>query len=259
MSVLDLFRLDGKVAVVTGSSRGLGLAMAQGFAEAGAHVVLSSRNLDACERAATSMAGLGVQLLAVRCDVTNPNDVRVLIERTLSRFGRVDILANGAGCTWEEPLEKISLEQWNRMLSVHATGTLLCCQAAGRQMIQQGSGRIVNLAPAGRLGPPDPGLEETAALSTPSAAGGAVIALTRNLAAKWARHGIRVNAIAAGWFALRGPAGRTEQKPTRVASGIPAGRWGEPDDLKAVAVFLASEASECVTGQVLALEGGLQA
>lgn len=257
MSVLDLFRLDGKVAVVTGSSRGLGLAMAQGFAEAGAHVVLSSRNLDACERAAMSMAGLGVQLLAVRCDVTNPNDVRVLIERTLSRFGRVDILANGAGCAWEEPLEKVSLEQWNRMLAVHATGTLLCCQAAGRQMLQQGSGRIVNLARAGRLGPPDSNLEE-AQTSPPNVAGGAVIALTKDLARKWSCYGIRVNAIAPGWFALRGPAGRTEQKPARVASGIPVGRLGEPDDLKAVAVFLASEASAYVTGQVLAVDGGLQ-
>ncbi len=256
MPVLDLFKLSGKVAVVTGSSRGFGLAMAQGFAEAGAHVVLSSRNLDACERAAMSMAGLGVQLLAVRCDVTNPNDVRVLVERTLSRFGRVDILANGAGCGWEEPTDKVSLEQWNRMLAVHATGTLLCCQAAGRQMIHQGAGRIVNLAPAGRLGPPDADPEEAAPAS---AGGGAVIALTRDLARKWARHGIRVNAIVPGWFASRGPVGRTEQRPHRVLSGTPAGRPGEPDDLKAVAVFLASDASEYVTGQVLAVDGGLQA
>lgn len=256
MSVLDLFKLGGKTAVVTGSSRGLGLAMAQGFAEAGAHVVLSSRNLDACERAAMSMAGLGVQLLAVRCDVTNPNDVRVLVERTLSRFGRVDILANAAGCGWEEPVDKVSLEQWNRMLAVHATGTLLCCQAAGRQMIQQGSGRILNLVPAGRLAPLDPDLQET---MPPSAGRAAVIAMTRDLAKKWARYGIRVNAIAPGWFASKGPAGRTEQKPHRVPEGIPSGRLGEPDDLKAVAVFLASDAADYVTGQVLAVDGGLQA
>lgn len=254
MPVLDLFKLGGKVAVVTGSSRGPGLAMAQGFAEAGSHVVLSSRNLDACERAAMSMAGLGVQLLAVRCDVTNPNDVRVLIERTLSRFGRVDILANAAGCGLEETVDKISLEQWNRMLAVHATGTLLCCQAAGRQMIQQGSGRIVNLASAGRPGPSDPDPEEAAPWSV---GGGAVIALTRDLAKKWARYGIRVNAIAPGWFASKGPVGRTEQRPHRLASTVPAGRPGEPDDLKAAAVFLASDASNSLTGQVLAVDGGL--
>lgn len=255
MPVLDLFKLGGKVAVVTGSSRGPGLAMAQGFAEAGGHVVLSSRNLDACERAAMSMAGLGVQLLAVRCDVTNPNDVRVLVERTLSRFGRVDILANAAGCGLEEPLDKISLEQWNRMLAVHATGTLLCCQTAARQMIHQGSGRIVNLVPAGRLGPSDPDPEEAA---PSSAGGGAVIALTRDLAKRWARYGIRVNAIAPVWCPSKGPAVRMDQKPHRLASGVPAGRPGEADDLKAVAVFLASDASDYITGQVLAVDGGLQ-
>ena len=256
MSVLDLFRLDGKVAVVTGSSRGLGLAMAQGFAEAGGHVVLSSRNLDACERAAMSLAGLGVQLLAVRCDVTNPNDVRVLVERTLSRFGRLDILVNAAGSGWEDPAQRLSLEQWNRVLAVHATGTFLCCQAAGRQMIQQGSGRIVNLVPPGS--PVSEDLEQED--PSPSSAGkGAIIALTRDLARKWARHGIRVNAVAPGWFASRGPTGRTEQKPIQVASGIPAARLGEPDDLKGAAVFLASDASDYVTGQVLAVDGGLQA
>ncbi|MEW6440026.1 MAG: glucose 1-dehydrogenase [bacterium] len=256
MAVMDLFRLDEKIAVVTGGYRGLGLMMAEGLAEAGAHVVLCARNLDACERAALAIAETGVQALAVRCDVSSPNDVRVLVERTLSRFGRLDILVNSAGYIWEEPFEKVSLEKWNRTFSANATGVFLCCQAAGRQMILQGAGRIINIASAAGLASVDPELSD----SVPhSASKGAVIALTRDLARKWSRHGIQVNAIAPGWFGPRTSADPTERRSQRTIDAIPMKRLGEKDDIKGVAVFLASPASRYVSGQVLAVDGGILA
>jgi gluconate 5-dehydrogenase len=253
MIVTDLFRLDGKVAIVTGGSRGLGLMMAEGLAEAGSHVVLCARNLDACERAILTIAGTGVQTLAVRCDVSNPNDVRVLVERTLSRFGRLDILINNAGFAWEEPLEKVSLEKWNQTFAANATGTFLCCQAAGRQMIQQESGKIINIVSIAAMASIDPDL----ANSVPySASKGAVVALTRDLARKWSSHGIQVNAIAPGYFATRMSAHLLEHRSQQVMSSIPMNRLGEKDEIKGVAVFLASAASHYITGQVLAVDGG---
>lgn len=256
MNAMDLFRLDGKVAVVTGSSRGLGLMMAEGLAEAGSHVVLCARNLDACERAAMSIAGTGVQLLAARCDVSNPNDVRVLVERTLSRFGRLDILVNNAGYVSEEPLEKVSLEQWNRTFAANSTGTFLCCQAAGRQMILQEAGKIINIVSVAGLASIDPDLADSVPYS---ASKGAVVAMTRDLARKWSRYGIQVNAIAPGYFATRMSAHLVEHRWQPLMNAIPMKRLGEKDEIKGVAVFLASAASNYMTGQILAVDGGAMA
>jgi len=256
MNVMELFRLDGRVAIVTGGSKGLGLMMAEGLAEAGAKVVLCARNMDECEKAAGSVAESGVTCVAVRCDVSVPEDVTAMAEKALSQFGRIDVLINNAGYAWEEPLERVSHEKWLRTFAVNATGTFLCCQAAGRQMIKQGSGKIINIASIAGVASIDPEL----ANSVPySASKGAVVAMTRDLARKWSRYNINVNAIAPGYFATRMSQYLIEHRGKQMMSTIPMKRLGEKDEIKGVAVFLSSAASNYITGQILSVDGGFLA
>ena len=161
MKVLELFKLDGKVAIVTGGSRGLGFWLAEALAEVGANVVLCARKLEACEEAAKAIRETGVRSLAVSCDVTDPDGVKALVGKTIAEFGRVDILINNAGFIWEEPPEKVSLEMWNKTLAVNATGTFLCSQEAGKQMIGQRQGKIINIASVAGLASVDPELSNT--------------------------------------------------------------------------------------------------
>ena len=145
MSVFDLFKLDGRVAVVTGGSRGLGYWISEALAEAGANVVICARKLEPCQEAAKAIADIGVRTLAIGCNVTNPDDVNNVVQQTISEFGQIDILINNAGFIWEEPPEDISLEKWNQTMNVNATGTFLFSQAAGKQMIKQKQGKIINI------------------------------------------------------------------------------------------------------------------
>jgi NAD(P)-dependent dehydrogenase (short-subunit alcohol dehydrogenase family) len=256
MNVIDLFRLDGKVAIVTGSSRGLGLWMAESLAEAGADVVLCARKLEPCEEAARAVQGIGVRSLAVGCDVTDPDAVRGLVEKTMAEFGRVDILVNNAGFVWEEPPDKVSLETWNKTLAINATGTFLCSQAAGRQMIQQKQGKIINIASVAGLRSVDPELSDTIPYS---AAKGAVVAFTRDLARKWCEHNITVNAIAPGYFATKMSKYLVEHRQPQLMNAIHMKRLGTKEEIQGVAVFLASPASNYITGQILAVDGGVVA
>ncbi len=256
MSVIDLFRLDGKVAIVTGSSRGLGFWMAEGLAEAGADVVLCARKIGPCEEAAKAVAEIGVRTLAVACDVTDPDAVKDLVERAVAEFGRIDILINNAGFIWEEPPESASLETWNKTLAINATGTFLCSQAAGRQMIQQKQGKIINITSISGLTSIDPELSNTVPYS---AAKGAVVAFTRDLARKWCPHNITVNAIAPGYFATKMSKYLVEHRQPQLMSAIHMKRLGTKEEIQGVAVFLASSASNYITGQVLAVDGGVVA
>ncbi len=256
MHVADLFRLDGKVAVVTGGSRGLGLWMAEGLAEAGADVVLCARKLEPCQEAAKTISEIGVRSLAVGCDVTDPESVKALVERTVSEFGKIDILINNAGFIWEEPPEEVSLETWNRTLSINATGTFLCSQEAGRQMIRQGGGRIINITSVSGLTSIDPELSDTVPYS---AAKGAIVALTRDLARKWCPHNINVNAIAPGYFATKMSKYLVEHRRDQLMSAIHMKRLGEKDEIKGVAVFLSSSAADYITGHILVVDGGVVA
>jgi gluconate 5-dehydrogenase len=253
MKVEELFCLKGRVAVVTGGSRGLGRMMAEGLAEAGADLVLCARNLEACEQAAEALRSTGVKCLGLCCDVTEPGDVKALVERTVEEFGRVDVLVNNAGYTWEASLEEVSLEQWNRTFSVNATGTFLCSQEAGRRMIEQGSGKIINILSVAGMASVDPEIAD----SVPYAASkGAVAALTRDLARKWCRYNINVNGIAPGYFETKMSRYLLENRREAVMNSVPMGRLGEPDEIKGVVVFLASAAADYITGQILAVDGG---
>jgi gluconate 5-dehydrogenase len=253
MNVMELFRLDGKVAIVTGGSRGLGFWMAEALAEAGANVVLCARKLEPCEEAARAIREIGVRSLAVGCDVTDPDAVKALVEKAISEFGRVDILINNAGFIWEEPPEKVSLETWNKTMAINATGTFLCSQEAGKQMIKQGRGKIINIASISGLASVDPELSNTVPYS---AAKGAIVALTRDLARKWCQYNITVNAIAPGYFGTKMSKYLAEHRQSQLMSSIRMKRLGTKDEIKGVAVFLASAAANYITGQILAVDGG---
>ncbi len=254
--VHGLFSLAGKIAIVTGGSKGLGLMMAEGLAEAGADLVLCARNLAPCRQAAKRLAEIGGKAMAFRCDVSNPEDVKALIKKTIARFGRIDILINNAGYVWEEPLEKVSVAKWNQTMAVNMTGTFLCSQAAGKEMIEQGGGKIINIVSIAGLASTPVDVADNVPYSTSK---GAIVAFTRDLARKWSRYHINVNAIAPGFFSTEMSEYLVEHRWPQMMNGIPMQRLGEKDEIKGVAVFLASEAANYITGQILAVDGGAMA
>lgn len=255
-NVKQLFDLSGRVAVITGGSIGLGRQMAEGLAEMGAHLVLCARKKERCEEAAQVLAKLGVKTLAAACDVKDPASVKQLMDAAVAQFGRIDILINNAGISWGAPVEQMTLADWNKVLETNLTGTFLCSQAAGRVMIGQGSGKIINVASvAGLAGAPP---EAVQAIGYHASKGG-VIAFTKDLACKWAQHNIQVNALAPGWFPTHMSDWVLQQKKDYLLEHIPLHRFGTDYDLKGAAVFLASDASAYVTGHTLVVDGGQSA
>ncbi len=255
MNVKELFDLTGRVAVVSGGSTGLGRQMAEGLAEMGANLVICARKKERCERAAQELRTLGVQTLALGCDVKDKASIHEVVNATLAKFGRIDILVNNAGATWAAPVEEMTLEQWDKVLSTNLTGTFLFCQAAGRAMVAQRSGKIINIASVAGLSGSSAELQ---AIGYHASKGG-VIAFTKDLACKWAPHNIQVNAIAPGWFPTHMSEWVIEHRKDSLLTKIPLGRFGGDYDLKGAAVFLASEASAYVTGHVLVVDGGQSA
>lgn len=255
MNAKQLFDLTGRVAIVSGGSMGLGRQMAEGLAEMGATLVLCARKQERCEEAADQLRSLGVKALALACDVQNQEAIQAVVDATLATFGRIDILVNNAGVSWGAPVETMTLEQWDRVLRTNLTGTFLFCQAAGKAMIAQRSGTILNIASVAGLGGSS---AEVQAIGYHASKGG-VIAFTRDLACKWAAHNIRVNAIAPGWFPTHMSEGVIKLHEESFLTKIPLNRFGGDHDLKGAAVFLASEASAYVTGHVLVVDGGQSA
>lgn len=256
MNVMDLFDLTGKTALITGGGRGLGAQIAEGFAEAGANIVLCSRKVEACQETAERLAKLGVKTLALSCDISKPEDVHKVVEATVKEFGSIDILVNNSGATWGAPAEEMPLEAWNKVIDVNVTGTFLMSQAAGRIMIEQKSGKIINIASVAGLGGTDPRVMDTIGYNTSK---GAVITMTKDLAVKWGRYGINVNAIAPGFFPTKMSAAIIEHGKNPILEATPLRRFGSDDDLKGAALFLASHASNYVTGDVLIVDGGTHA
>jgi len=255
-NVKQLFDLSGRVAVITGGSIGLGRQMAEGLAEMGADVVLCARKKERCEQAAHDLATLGVRTAALACDVKDPASIQQLMDSTVTKFGRIDILINNAGISWGAPVEQMTLADWNKVIETNLTGTFLCSQAAGKVMIKQGVGKIINVASvAGLRGAPP----ETVQAIGYHASKGGVIAFTKDLAWKWARHNIQVNALAPGWFPTHMSDWVIEHKKDDLLEHIPLRRFGSDHDLKGAAVFLASAASDYVTGHVLVVDGGQSA
>jgi NAD(P)-dependent dehydrogenase (short-subunit alcohol dehydrogenase family) len=253
MNARQLFDLSGRVALVTGGSIGLGRQVAQALAEMGADIILCARKRERCEQAAAELQQLGVRSLALGCDVTNPDQVRDTVSASLEEFRRIDILVNNAGISWGAPFESMMLADWHKVLETNLTGTFLFSQAVGKTMIAQGRGKIINMASvAGMGGAPS----EVVQASAYHASKGAVITLTKDLACKWAVHNIQVNAIAPGWFPTHMSDWVIANKKNVLLESIPARRFGNDDDLKGAAVFLASDASAYVTGHVLVVDGG---
>jgi NAD(P)-dependent dehydrogenase (short-subunit alcohol dehydrogenase family) len=253
MHARELFDLKGRVALVTGGSIGLGRQMAEALAEMGADVVVSARKKERCEQAAQELRAFGGRTLALGCDVGRPEEVQAMVDTAVRELGRLDILVNNAGVAWGAPAESMRLEDWNKVLQTNLTGTFLCAQAAGRVMIRQGQGKIVNMASVSGLGGAPPDIVDAVAYH---ASKGGVISFTKDLACKWAQHKINVNAIAPGWFPthMSGPVIKAQRE--RLLEQLPLRRFGGEHDLKGAIVFLASAASDYVTGHVLVVDGG---
>ena len=253
MKTSELFDLTGKVAIVTGGGGGIGRQMAEGLAELGADLVLCSRHLERCQRTAGDLRKLGVRALGLGCDVREPHEVETVVERTRAEFGRIDVLVNNsAGATPED----MPLEGWQKVVDVNLTGTFLFSQAAGRVMIEQGGGKVVNIASVLALTGTRPEIMNAIAYN---ATKGGILSFTRDLACKWAQHGIMVNAIVPGWFPSDMSNVVLEQHEAEMRESIPLRRFGGPDDLKGAVAFLSSAASDYVTGQTLVVDGGQSA
>lgn len=253
--VNELFDLRGRSAIITGGSTGLGHQMAQGLAEMGVNVVVCSRKQEPCEKAAEEFRQLGVKALGLACDVKNPEHVKQVVDRTVSEFGHIDILINNAGTSWGVQFEEMRLEHWNKVMETNLTGTFLFTQAVGKVMLPRRQGKIINIASVAGIEGAGPELQATAY----HASKGGVIAFTRDLARKWGPHNINVNAIAPGWFPTNMSDFVIKTHRDSLLKNIPLGRFGSEDDLKGVAVFLASAASNFINGAILVVDGGQSA
>ncbi len=254
MKTMDLFSLKGRTAIVTGGAKGLGLQMALGLAEAGADVVLCSRKLERCQEAARQIESLGVKALALRCDITHTDEVDQVVKETLKEFGKIDILINNSGRTWGAPVEELKVEDWKKVIDLNITGTFQFTQRVGREMIRQGGGKIINIASYAGLIGTDPDYLNAIAYNTSK---GALIAFTKDLAVKWAKYGIYVNAISPGWFVTEMTKWSTEHQGKKMMDRLLIKRFGGENDLKGSVVFLASKASDYMTGHILCVDLGL--
>ncbi len=257
MDTLDLFRLDGKTALITGGGRGLGRYMAGALADAGANVVLCSRKMEPLEEVSREIEARGGRALALECDVTEPESVEETVRGTEDAFGSVDVLVNNSGATWGAPAAEMPLDRFDQVLRVNVRGTFLMSQAVGRRMIERGSGgTIINISSIAGIVGGNPDYMQTVGYNTSK---GAIISMTRDLATSWAPHGITVNAIAPGWFPTRMSGALMEKFEEQMLSDIPLHRFGNPEDLKGVVVFLASPAAAYITGQTIIVDGGATA
>lgn len=245
------FELRDKVAIVTGGGTGIGKAIALEFARVGAHIVVASRKLPNLEKVASEVRALGRRSLAVACDVRKPEEVDAMVQKTVEEFGRIDILVNNAGASFRAPLEDISPNGWDAVVGINLKGVYLCSRAAGKVMIPQKQGNIVNIASiAGVMGSP--------LMSPYGAAKAAVINFTTSLAVEWAPHNIRVNCIAPGPILTEGyqevlRGGGVKQLPPALNA---LDRWGKPEEIAYATVFLASDASSFMTGETILVDGG---
>jgi len=249
---MNTFDLTGKVAVVTGGGTGLGEAIAKALAEAGASIVLCGRRQEPLDKVASEIESGGGKALPIRTDVTNVEDVNAMASEALNAFGRVDVLVNNAGINTVKPFLELTEKEWDAVLDTNLKGCFYCCQALGKGMVEQRSGSVINVVSVfGRTGFMN--------ISPYIASKGAIVQLTKALAVEWARHNVRVNAIAPSYFETE-MAKRDIESDERVLkfnlSKIPMRRGGKPHEMGGIAVFLASEASSFITGETIAVDGG---
>jgi 2-dehydro-3-deoxy-D-gluconate 5-dehydrogenase len=247
-----MFDLHGKVAIVTGGNGGIGLGMAKGLAAAGARVVIAARNAQKSSTAVRELEALGPDPFAITVDVTDEQSVDMLAKETIERCGRLDILVNNAGANIRKPAQELSLGEWRQVLDTNLTSTFLCARAAYPHLKAAGRGKIINLGSM---------LSIFGASFAPAygASKGGVVQLTKSLAAAWAGDNIQVNAVLPGWIDTELTRGARQQIAglhERVLERTPARRWGKIDDLAGIAVFLASAASDFITGTSIPVDGG---
>ncbi len=251
-SIEALFKLTDRVAIVTGASRGLGEEMAEGLAEAGAALMICARRDEWLTPTLQRFTRLGFRVDGMVADVSRPSDVQAVVDKAMATYGRIDILVNNAGVTWGAEPEEMSLDKWRKVIDVNLTGAFLCAQAAGREMLKREYGRIINIASIAGLGASVPGPHYAAYAA--SKAG--LMGLTRELAASWGRQNIRVNAIAPGFFHSRMADPVLPLAEPSIKASCPIPRIGAEGELKGVCVFLASDASNYITGQTIIVDGG---
>lgn len=252
----NIFDLTNKTAIITGGGRGLGKQIAMALGEAGANIVIASRNLPLCKEACEDLQSMGVNAVAFECDITDESAIDHVVKETVAQFGTIDILVNNSGTSWSGPLFDLPKDKWEKVLNVNVTGTFLFSRAVAKVMKQQNSGKIINIASVTGLGGTFPELLDTIAYNTSK---GAIITMTKDLGVKLARYGIQVNAIAPGFFPTKITKKILENSNYDILGKTPAGRFGDEDDLKGAAVFLASQASDYMVGHVLIIDGGISA
>jgi methylmalonyl-CoA mutase cobalamin-binding domain/chain len=245
----NIFSLKGKIAIVTGASRGLGKAMAIGLAQAGVKVIVTDV-LDTT-KTVEELKKYTHEVLGLKVDVASQSDIQSMVQQIIKRFGRIDILVNNAGILRTGDAEKLKKEDWDKVIQINLTGEFLCAQAVGAQMIKQKSGSIINIASIAGLG----GYASSAPYSASKAG---VILMTKTLAVEWGKYNVRVNAICPGVFATDMTTDYLQDKQFKemIKSRVPLGRHANPDELVGTVIYLASEASEYVTGHALIIDGG---
>ena len=256
MSVINLFDLKGKVSIITGGSRGIGKAIALAFGEAGAKVVVAARNVNLLEEAVKEIQAMGGNAFYIKCDLTRDNDIYSLIEKTTERYGRIDILVNNAGVgPWVKKSEEVTKEMWEEVIQANLLAPFLLCREAGKIMMKQNWGRIINIASVG-------GLVALPRQIAYCATKGALIQMTKVLAIEWAeKYNITVNAIAPGYFETDLTAGMraSDTISKNLLQRNPSRRFGEVDEIVGVALYFASESASFTTGSVLLIDGGMLA
>jgi NAD(P)-dependent dehydrogenase (short-subunit alcohol dehydrogenase family) len=258
MSVRKLFDLGGRVALVTGGSRGLGMQVAEALGEMGARVAITARKPAELEEAKAHLAGMGIESLPIACDMSERATIPAMVQQAIDGLGPIDILVNNAGTTWGADMIEHPLDAWLKVMDLNLTAMFVTSQEVGRRcMVPRRRGSIVNIASIlGLVGSNDPDRPGTIGYNTSK---GGVISFTRALAGEWARHDIRVNAIAPGFFPTKMTKGLMEMMGEKVASKAPLNKVGGPEDLKGAALLLASDASAFITGQVIVVDGGATA
>jgi len=256
MTANDHFDLSGKISLISGGGDGIGRAMAIALAEAGSTVVIFSRRIEKCEEVAHEIKNHGGRALAFACDILQESDMQHVVAKTLQAFGKIDVLINNSGRTWGGTPEDIAFDDWKKVIDLNLNATFRCTQMVGREMIKQRNGKIINISSYSGSRGTDPAYLDAIPYNTSK---GALNTFTKDLSVKWARYNITVNAIAPGWFPTKMTEWTFDNNGEAILARIPMKRYGKMTELMGVIVFMASAASNYITGQIIGVDGGLTA